>query len=307
MNAQSPSSSRAEFIIVIRVGATRSGLEIVNAALAEALENQWEEGATAVEFVREQFRRVTEPQDAVTGKFLGPTLYGFQIELPEEVDRPAIIKDVHKVLLDDPDVKHIIKFYDTLVEEKNIELMRELFGLEMRLRYAISLVYLHVYAYGGFYYDLLRNDTLGTDGHLRKRMPKPEELRGQAENEFFHLLFNHYGELNVLRKTRQVDDLVKQITISHDFPALQRELQRMPVENEDDRRFLDRINQNLNSVENLRNCVMHNRALTQEQIDSYETARNELNDAMDELFERWAITPDSEALWDTVTREADEN
>ena len=206
------------------------------------------------QYITEQFKRVAGPKDVATGKLLGPILYGFQLELTDEVDSPAlVIKDVSESLRRDPEVEHIIKFYDTLVEEENLKRARELFALEMRLRRAISFIYL--YAYGGTYYDLLRNDALGTDGRLKKRMPKPEELRAQTENEFFHLLFNHYGELNNQRETRQLDDLIKQLAASADFAALQRDLQRMPVEDEDDRKFLDRIKRDLNPAEELRNPV----------------------------------------------------
>jgi hypothetical protein len=310
MSSQSTKIVKADFLIAIRRNAEDTGLEIATRALADAMEEHWEEGAAsrAWEFIREEFQRDTLSKDQATGKLSGPIIYGFQIELIAEVKSPAlIIKDVSEALRRDQDVEHVLKFYDSIVEERNINLARELFVMEMRMRRAITLIYLH--AYGGTYYDLLRNDKLGTDSHLRKRMPKPETLNEQAENEFFHLLFNHYGELNILRETRQLDDFIKQLVVSPDFVALQRELQRLPVEEGTDRDFLNRIKKDLNPVETLRNCVMHNRTPTDEEISSYETARDALNLAMDELFERWTITSpyEDEMPWDTATREAVEN
>jgi hypothetical protein len=306
MKEEAPVVTRAEYLIAIKRKAQSTGLDIAKRALADALEEHWEEGAAsrAWQYVSEQFQRVAGPKDPATGELLGPTLYGFQLELTEEVDSPAlVIKDVSESLRRDPEVEHVIKFFDSLVEEENLKRARELFTLEMRLRRAISFIYL--YSYGGTYYDLLRNDALGTDGRLRKRMPKLEELRAQSENEFFHLLFNHYGELNVQRETRQLDDLIKQLAASANFAALQRELQRMPVEDEDDRKFLDRIKRDLNPAEELRNCVMHSRAPTDQQIASYETARDALHSAMDEFFQKWAIEPadDGEWPWDTAARD----
>lgn len=302
MNDMAPTIVRAEFLIAIRRNSESSGFEIATRALATALEVHWEgdEASRATDFVIEQFKRTSGPRDTTTNELIGPTLYGFQVELPDEVDSPlVVIKDMAQSLLGDPNVEHVLKFFDTLVEENNLMISRELFGLEMRLRRAISLIYLH--AYGGTYYDMLRNDALGADGRLRKRMPKPEDLKGKSENEFFHLLFNHYGELNVRRETRQLDDLIRQLANSSDFSALQRELLRMPIEDEDDRRFLDHIKRDLNPVEEIRNCVMHNRAPTDGEIRSYETARDALSQAMDELFERWEVEDVEDQMpWDTA-------
>ncbi len=305
--SQSPDhAARAEYIIAIRHGAASTGPEIVGRALTEAIERHWEQiSFEAGDWIVEEFRRRAGPEDASTGSLAGPLVFGFRVELPVEVDRPALVfRDLCEVLGQDADVEHVLKFYDTTLEEQNLGLARELLGLEMRLRRALSLVYLH--AYGGSYYDLLRNDNVGADGNLRKRMPKVEDLRAKAENQFFHLMFNHYGELNVLRSMRATEDLAKLVAGAADFAELQRQLQAPPVQDEDDREFLDRIKGDLKPVEDLRNCIMHNRTPTSGEIALYEHSRDVLNEAMEELFGRWRISFGGSGTsdWDAAARDA---
>jgi hypothetical protein len=283
---------RAEYFIAIKRGAGSTGLDIAKCALADPLEEHWEEGAPSWEwqYISEQYERVAGPKDQATAELLGPTLYGFHLKLTEEVNSPElVIKDVTESLRRDADVEQVIKFYHSLDEEENLKRSRELFALEMRLRRAISFVYLYLYAYSGTYYDLFRNDALGADGRLRKRMSKPEELRRLAENDFFYLLFNHYGELNVRRDTCQLDALTKQLAASADFASLQRGLQRTPVEEEDNCRFLDRIKRDLNPAEELRNCVMHSRAPTDDQIACYAPPATPFTPKWTSFFGDWRL------------------
>ncbi len=69
-----------------------------------------------------------------------------------------MVQEFAEALSATPGVEHVLKFYDEHLLEENLSYMRELFVLEMRLRKALSVVYLA--AYRDDYYDLLREENV---------------------------------------------------------------------------------------------------------------------------------------------------
>ena len=108
--------------------------------LAEILyhsQNDFDIGVIQIRHVR----NVNQSQDMD-----GNILIGFAFELPEDTtDIESIVTDFIQELQDSPDVVHIVKFEDPLLQAELAERATEIFALEMKLRRVLSFIYLHAY------------------------------------------------------------------------------------------------------------------------------------------------------------------
>src|SRR5439155_1647049 len=123
-------------------------------------------------------------------------------------------------------VDHVLKFFDHTLLEQNLQFMRRIFSIEMKLRKALSVIYLTAYDEG--FYDLLREETIEI---AKKDSQKPgeNELAAARENEFFHLLFGQYIALNNRRLPKQAAEIIQLLRDSYDFDTVRAELSRRPV------------------------------------------------------------------------------
>ena len=124
-----------------------------------------------------------------------------------------IVKRFARNLNEDEEIKHISKFYDELLLEQNLRLMRPIFEIEMNLRRAIGLIYFS--AYKDKYYNVLRNDLVS----IRKEDKNEKRMKKFIENEFFFLDFSQYATLNQFPKPKTVDEVLeffrRQIPLMH--------------------------------------------------------------------------------------------
>jgi len=201
---------------------------------------------------------------------------GFMVEFFDDLAEPNEAVEVIITALKGGKERHVLKFFDDLMLEENIRHYREIFELEMRLRKAISLVYLA--ACEGRYYDLLRDDQMQI---ARTDKPTDEVLKNASENELFHLLFSQYIQLNQRRRPAKVEDVLMLVTNMTTYDAFRDEITRQPIQNESDQSFLASLKSLLESVEKLRNAVAHNRALSETLRANYTQAKEKLSEAID--------------------------
>jgi hypothetical protein len=205
----------------------------------------------------------------------------FDLMLPEETTYPdRVIKEFAAAVSDSDEVDHLLKFYDDTLLEKHLTHQRELFDFEMRLRKALSIIYLN--SYKESFYELLRDETTKPAGS-----PTEREMLEAHENEFFHLLFSQYINLNKRRTLNKVEDIVKLVQAADDFDKFKQEVSRAPVEDEADSDFLASLKQRLNPVEQLRNCVAHNRTPLEKVLQDYSLAQKPLDDSITEFLKRF--------------------
>jgi hypothetical protein len=196
------------------------------------------------------------------------TICCFKLEIPEEVENFQLIVDNFVSLLEaDESFKHILKFYDEHLLERNLEFIPRLFELEMKLRKSISIIYLSTY-WDGFY-DLLRDDlteVVKKDGNK----PTEEQMKNAQENEFFHLTFSQYINLNKFKPVSDVRKLLDKLSSSFDFEHFKDSIEKVPVTKVAFQDFIASLNQTLNAIEKLRNCIAHNRTPTIRIIEDFE-------------------------------------
>jgi hypothetical protein len=202
---------------------------------------------------------------------------GFSLELAEET---ASIRDVvdefANALVADP-VGHAVKCEDPLLRAELATRADELYALEMKLRRVLRIIYLHAYP-DSDPYDLLQEEIVQP---MAAAKPQREQMKVVAENQFFHLTFGQYVNLN---QRPAIKDLATLIRNEDTYEAFRSELLRQPVEHEDDAGFLSGLKERMDSIEKMRNAVAHNRRPSKKVTGDYLIALPLVNQALDDYL-----------------------
>lgn len=216
------------------------------------------------------------------GEALLKNIYGFALDLGFETDDLSdkeksdaliyledIIKRFAEIVREDERVLHVVKFYDDVLLEQNLSLMREVFAAEMKLRQVISLIYLAAVR-GNNFYHLLEKDKM----NLPKSAPNDDNDYAKiCENEFYHLTFGKYAELNDRKTVTQHKELIEIVTQARDYDELKARLLDNPINDEKDADLLASLRELMTRIEDFRNCVAHNRKVTPELSEFYTVSR----------------------------------
>ena len=181
------------------------------------------------------------------------TLIGFSVELPDDTrDAEDVIADFANALPDTVPISHVVKFEDPLLEAYLSERASEIFALEMKLRRVLSLVYLNAYR---------TEDPLNILREERREnqpqpIPEPEHMIAVKENQFFHLVFSQYVNLNQRHEPRSVPDILESIRSSKEYDSFRAKIMLSPIiEDEDDAGFIASLRGIMTQIEGMRNCV----------------------------------------------------
>jgi hypothetical protein len=228
-------------------------------------------------------------------------LIGFELTLPEYIPSEedererqeaeerhntftsSVVADFAKELPDTPPVFHAVKFEDPLLRASLADRAAEIFAVEMKLRRVLSFIYLHAYQ-SELPYDLLREEQVNT---------APQNLSAQQmmralENQFFHINFSQYIRLNN-RTPIRLGDVIELITNSEQYDNFRAEILRTPINNDQDVNCLADIKQFLEPIEDMRNCVAHNRRPTRRILDSFPDALERLNKRLNQYLSIWKV------------------
>ncbi|HML76217.1 MAG TPA: hypothetical protein PKB02_17135 [Anaerohalosphaeraceae bacterium] len=194
----------------------------------------------------------------------------------------------------DSGIVHLLKLYDPYLKACNKIYADEIFEIEMRLREALSFVFIDEYKRN--YYNLLRDISIKPlDDN------QTEQFQSQWENEFFYLLFSHYSRLNERKIPNKVTDLIQIVEQTTDYQSFRQMLTSKPIQNETYSDFLASLKTLVDPIEKLRNCIAHNRTIPQRIINDYETAKEELLEKIKDLF---YVSDDHTLFWEDEAKEA---
>jgi len=296
-----------EFLITYRQSAGTDIGQILCDLLSKVLEdNDNEVGADDVDrMLRFHLERSLEKSTNDVGEKERRILIGVTLELPDETAQiQTVVDEFSSALHETEPITHAVKFEDQLLRNELAHKADEIFYLEMKLRRVLSLIYLHAHNHEGAY-DLLKDDAAQP---MAKERPNPEHMKAAAENQFFHLTFSQYIGLNH-RPEIKPPVLLKILRDSDSYDALREEIGRLPIADEDDAGFLAGLEKCMDSIENMRNCVAHNRHPSRKVLENYDTARPLLDELLDGYLARWECRnlEEWEPFWDTETRQAVEN
>lgn len=294
-----------EFLAVIRLAEDTEVVEIIHECLSKVLDDNLNE------FDDESIKHMIIPRSQRMGKYDAEengepfcrTLFGFAIDLPEETASMRTVVDEFAEALNMPPVVHLVKFDDPLTRADFARWAEEIYALEMKLRRVLSLVYLHAYQ-NGDPYELLCEETVQP---MNKEQSKPNYMKMQVENEFFHLTFGQYVSLNS-RPEFKLAQLLVLIRSKDDYDHLRQEVTRAPVEDEDDTVLLAGLKERMDAIEAMRNCCAHSRRPSKKVIENYINARPLLDKLLDDYLAHWEWQePVEEMHWDLAAREAVED
>ena len=191
----------------------------------------------------------------------------------------------------------VFKYSDNFLLKALERNYREIFELEMKLREAITIIFVHKYQNDLF--DLLIDFEANQFSNLKalkskkidwsekeadKSIDWSQRLNRATENEFFHLLFSDYRKLDNPSQQISVQTVVKLIVASRDFEVLATNLNSRGITNKDHLSFLSKIKPHLENIEDLRNCVAHNKTPSDREIENYDSSKNTLNKLLDEFL-----------------------
>ncbi|MGH8646003.1 MAG: hypothetical protein ACREX4_16715, partial [Gammaproteobacteria bacterium] len=289
-----------EFIVIHQPQEGEPVLSILRERLREVLEanlNDVEDG-TLARMVRTTFERA-HPEDAEGHP---RAVLGFSLELPEEIASIREVVDEFTDALGTVPFEHAVKCEDPLVRAELAARADELFALEMKLRRVLTIIYLHADP-DADPYDLLHEESMQP---MASAKPQKDQMQTAAENQFFHLTFGQYANLN---QRPAIKDLGALIRSQETYETFRDELLRQPVEHEDDASFLASLKGRMDSVEKMRNAVAHNRRPSRKATNDYLNALPLVNQALDDYLAALAADwrdslEDGEMHWDTAARKA---
>ena len=245
-----------EFLIACHPVPGTNIKQILTDLLIEALDSNSNESDDFITADMIQFRHGYSDNEFIDndGVRTSCVLIGFALDLPDEIESiRAVVDDFAVSLPETSPIYHVVKFEDPLFKEYLAERAAEIFDLEMKLRRVLSIIYLNSYQ-GEEPFKLLR------DEGVRPLKKTKEQMETAIENQFFYLLFRHYRDLN------QCSQLTSRI------------------ESKDGVDLIADLKDLIEPIEDMRNCVAHNRRPTDEITESYPNALQILDGRLDQYL-----------------------
>lgn len=267
-----------EFVIACRPTPDTDIKGMITAPLATALEetqNEFNENRVS-DMVQIRSERVGDEARADGEGASNLALIAFSVELPDDtVSKAEVIGAYVELLPKTPPIFHAVKFEDPLLRNELAERAAEMFQLEMKLRRVLTIIYLHAYQ-GEDPFNLLRDES---EQPMTRERPTPEQMQAACENQFFHLTFGQYINLNK-RQSIRLDTVLEMVKSSEHYKAFRAEILRVPVEDEGDAELLADLKTLMNAIDGMRNSVAHNRRPTPRIADNYPNARDSLDERL---------------------------
>ena len=204
---------------------------------------------------------------------------GFSLEFDEQVD--GILNEFGNSLNDDENIEIVFKYFDEPMFQKHKDYAQEIFELEMRLREVLSFVFIDTYKEN--YYNLLDEIDIKIQPVNGNNKPDEDYFKKHLENEFFFLLFSDYIRLDNLKKINQ-NDLMEMILNSNNYDELKENIQNRGIKKEKYKELVAAIKQNLKPIEDMRNCIAHNRSFTNRILENYQQAKEKLYRIIDDFW-----------------------
>lgn len=196
----------------------------------------------------------------------------------------------------------VLRLQDSLGLDKSLQYHKEVASFEMQLREIINFI---------LHYDN-RTDfsTLKSDFNIEPFDSfELKSANEYFENQLFHLSFKQYLSLYP-PKVFSKDEKIDLLTNANDFEEFKDSLESRKIKTDRHIAFISSIKDKMDSVEKLRNAVMHNRAITKKTESQYLKIKADLEKIIKEFWEvekEEQITllqrPEYQDLWKNKARE----
>ena len=228
-------------------------MELLTEMLKNALEDVDDEPPEAEALAQHiNIRYTKKREDKAKKREYCRRISGFSVEFDSAEERLGeLIDNFSRSVVDyeDEGIKHLLKLHDPRLQRTLREYAKDIFEIEMKLREALSLIFANTCVKD--FYNLLE-DT----GVRLSRTCDIDQMQKYHENQFFHLVFSQYKQIN------NYNPITKQEHID----------------------FLASLRDQVELIEDLRNCVAHNRSIPEDIIANYETAKGTLLKEIDKVL-----------------------
>ena len=173
-------------------------------------------------------------------------------------------------LQNEPGFIKIIKYNDEIRIETYLTYYREIAEIEMKIREVFSYIFYSKY-------DEKRQDIFDEFEVqiVNKEDVKLEELTKRFENKFFYLTFKQYLKFDT-PKDIPTKEVLPLIINNQSYDLLRDYVSSRGIIEQKHLSFLKKVSKLLDPIENVRNCIAHNRKIPNNQLDNYPTAKDEI-------------------------------
>lgn len=270
-------STRIDYIVVHQAEINLQ--EFLEQKLKEALESnyfEFSDGEALSSIVTIRYTKVfsTDTEKSLSGVSVDLTRFD-----NEEDNISTIVTDFSDLVSENENnsAVHIIKLYDHNLYLKNAQLAQEIFEIEMKLREVFSVIFIDTLE--DDFYNLLVDVNAIPMGD-----PQVPQMRSRYENQFFYLTFSQYKNLNDRKPIGGVPQIIQLLRTTSNFQEFQEYFTHSPVRKEEYADFILGLKANLDAIEKVRNCVMHNRCVSEDDKGNYDQAKEKLMRLADEFL-----------------------
>ncbi len=272
-----------EFLIVYRKEVSTDIRITLKDTLTITLQANYDEfdSETVEQMISLKTERIGEESTNEDDNLGYKVILGFTVDLPEDIDEAqTVVDEFAKALIEENSISHIVKFEDPLLKAELAQWSEEVFAIEMKLRRVLTFIYLYAYQEEDPYQLLKEEKEKPTSNDI-------EQMKTALENQFFHLVFSQYVNLNK-RPEFKLPLLLENIQNAETYDIFRREIKRIPIEYEEDASLLAGLKPKMDAIEAMRNCIAHNRRPSSRVVNNYKTAHPSLNQLLDNYLNHWA-------------------
>jgi len=163
----------------------------------------------------------------------------------------------------------LIKFIDEIRISDYIKYYQEISEIEMKIREVFSFI---------FYYKYKATEVDNLEEYEVKypaEKPTLKEFEDRNENPFFYFTFTGYYQFDKPKEVA-IKEIIPLIQTNEQYDQLRNYLNLRGILEERHIDFLKKIREKLSSIENIRNCIAHNRAIPNRAISNYEKTKPEV-------------------------------
>lgn len=173
----------------------------------------------------------------------------------------------------------LIKYVDELRLETYINIYLEIADIEMRIREVFS--YIFYSKYDDKNQDIFEEFEVQI---INKEDVRSEELVRRLENKFFYLTFKQYLKFDT-PKDIPTKEVLPLIMSNQTYDLLREYVSSRGIIEQRHLSFLRNVSRLLDPIENVRNCIAHNRKIPINQLDNYPNAKGEILAFIDNFWQ----------------------
>ena len=200
-------------------------------------------------------------------------IIGFTLDLSRAEEQASLQLNYGDIFLTNDDIDNVFVY-----KKAETALFEEINLIEQNLREVLT--YIFIQQYPDDIYNLLKE----IEVRPTKDSPKKEsDFINNAENQFFYLLFTDYINLSELKPIKE-KDLIGYIKDSSEYNSLRNNLLNRGITNERHRDFILSLKEIMQPIEEIRNCIAHNRSISDKILNNFMETKNLFSDRVKEFW-----------------------